>query len=89
MHTVHEDNPEAVLDALREFLGSEAGIMRSRTQKEVVMTDNQHILGERGKTLEDEFFRKEDARLTEKLRELKTKGPPAKSSPGSPASRTP
>ena len=37
------------------------------------MTDNQHILGERGKALEDEFFRKEDARLTEKLRELKAK----------------
>jgi hypothetical protein len=37
------------------------------------MADNQHILGERGKTLEDEFFRKEDARLIEKLRELKAK----------------
>ena len=37
------------------------------------MADDQHILGERGKTLEDEFFRKEDARLIEKLRELKAK----------------
>ena len=36
------------------------------------MADN-HILGERGKTLEDEFFRKEDARLIAKLRELKAK----------------
>jgi hypothetical protein len=32
-----------------------------------------HILGERGKALEDEFFRKEDARLVAKLRELKAK----------------
>ena len=36
------------------------------------MTD-ERILGERGKSLEDEFFRKEDARLMEKLRELKAK----------------
>jgi hypothetical protein len=32
-----------------------------------------HIVGERGKALEDEFFRKEDARLVAKLRELKAK----------------
>jgi hypothetical protein len=37
------------------------------------MADDQHILGARGKTLEDEFFRKEDARLIDKLRELKAK----------------
>src|SRR5262245_13363056 len=37
------------------------------------MVDDQKILGERGKALEDEFFRKEDERLTAKLRELKAK----------------
>ena len=34
---------------------------------------DERILGERGKALEDEFFRKEDERLTAKLRELKAK----------------
>src|SRR6266496_3576662 len=34
---------------------------------------DEKILGERGKTLEDQFFRKEDERLTAKLRELKAK----------------
>ena len=34
---------------------------------------DEKILGERGKALEDEFFRKEDERLTAKLRELKAK----------------
>ena len=34
---------------------------------------DEKILGERGKTLEDEFFRKEDERLIAKLRELKAK----------------
>ena len=34
---------------------------------------DEKILGERGKALEDEFFRKEDERLTSKLRELKAK----------------
>jgi hypothetical protein len=37
------------------------------------MADHPKILGERGKTLEDEFFRKEDERLIAKLRELKAK----------------
>jgi hypothetical protein len=40
--------------------------------KEAAMA-NEKILGERGKTLEDEFFRKEDERLITKLRELKAK----------------
>jgi len=34
---------------------------------------DERILGERGKALEDEFFRKEDERLIAKLRELKAK----------------
>ena len=34
---------------------------------------DEKILGERGKALEDEFFRKEDERLIAKLRELKAK----------------
>lgn len=34
---------------------------------------DEKILGERGKTLEDEFFRKEDERFIAKLRELKAK----------------
>jgi hypothetical protein len=37
------------------------------------MVDDQKILGERGRALEEEFFRKEDQRLTAKLRELKAK----------------
>jgi hypothetical protein len=41
--------------------------------KETVMVDDQKILGERGRALEEEFFRKEDQRLTAKLRELKAK----------------
>jgi hypothetical protein len=37
------------------------------------MTPNQpEILRDRGRTLEDEFFRREDQRLMERLRELKT-----------------
>ena len=34
---------------------------------------DERILGERGKALEDEFFRKENERLIAKLRELKAK----------------
>ena len=34
---------------------------------------DEKVLGERGKALEDEFFRKEDERLIAKLRELKAK----------------
>jgi hypothetical protein len=34
------------------------------------MAENPHILGDRGKSLEDEFFRKENARAIERLREL-------------------
>jgi len=37
------------------------------------MVDDQKSLGERGRALEEEFFRKEDQRLTAKLRELKAK----------------
>jgi hypothetical protein len=37
------------------------------------MVDDQKILGERGRALEEEFFRKEDQRITAKLRELKAK----------------
>ena len=37
------------------------------------MVDDQKILGERGRALEEEFFRKEDQRLTAKLRELKAR----------------
>src|SRR5262245_31014007 len=37
------------------------------------MADDQKILGERGRSLEEEFFRKEDQRLIAKLRELKAK----------------
>src|SRR4029450_9132584 len=37
------------------------------------MVDDQKILGERGRALEEEFFRKEDRRLTARLRELKAK----------------
>ena len=35
------------------------------------MAENPGILGDRGKSLEDEFFRKENARAIERLRELK------------------
>src|SRR3982074_829539 len=35
------------------------------------MADNPQILGDRGKSLEDEFFRKENERAIERLRELK------------------
>src|SRR4029453_4055024 len=38
-----------------------------------MMVDDQKILSERGRALEEEFFRKEDHRLTAKLRELKAK----------------
>src|SRR6185436_18884250 len=34
------------------------------------MTDSPQILGDRGRTLEDEFFRKEDQRFIQRLREL-------------------
>lgn len=37
------------------------------------MADTPQILGDKVRTLEDEFFRKEDQRLTERLRELKEK----------------
>jgi hypothetical protein len=37
------------------------------------MTDSPQILGDRGRTLEDEFFRKEDQRFTQRLRELQEK----------------
>ena len=37
------------------------------------MADNPQILGDRGRALEDEFFRKEDQRLIERLRELRDK----------------
>jgi hypothetical protein len=37
------------------------------------MADTSDILGERSRNLEDEFFRKEDQRLIEKLRELKAR----------------
>jgi hypothetical protein len=37
------------------------------------MADPQHILGERGRNLEEEFFRQEDQRLIQRLRELKAK----------------
>lgn len=41
------------------------------------MSDSQHegkqVLGDRVRTLEDEFFRREDERLTQRLRELKHK----------------
>ncbi len=37
------------------------------------MAENPQILGDRGRSLEDEFFRKEDQRLTERLRELRDK----------------
>jgi hypothetical protein len=37
------------------------------------MADTPQILGDRIKTLEDEFFRKEDERLMERLRELRAK----------------
>src|SRR5262245_66247078 len=37
------------------------------------MVDDQKILGERGRALEEEFFRKEDQRLAAKLRELRGK----------------
>jgi hypothetical protein len=35
------------------------------------MAENPQILGDRGKSLEDEFFRNEDKRAIERLRELK------------------
>jgi hypothetical protein len=35
------------------------------------MADNPQILGDRGRALEDEFFRKEDQRLMTRLRELR------------------
>ena len=37
------------------------------------MTDSPQILGDRGRTLEDEFFRKEDQRFIQRLRELQEK----------------
>ena len=37
------------------------------------MAENPEVLGERGKSLEDEFFRREDQRLIAHLRELKQK----------------
>ena len=37
------------------------------------MPDTPEILGDRGRALEDEFFRKEDQRLIERLRELRDK----------------
>jgi hypothetical protein len=37
------------------------------------MADTPQILGDKVRTLEDEFFRKEDQQLTERLRELKEK----------------
>jgi hypothetical protein len=37
------------------------------------MADNPHILGDRGRSLEDEFFRKEDQRLLSRLQELRDK----------------
>ena len=37
------------------------------------MVDDSQILGDRVRSLEDEFFRKEDQRLTERLRELREK----------------
>jgi len=37
------------------------------------MGDTPHILGEKGRNLEDEFFRKEDQRLIQRLRELREK----------------
>jgi hypothetical protein len=37
------------------------------------MADNPQILGDRGRALEDEFFRKEDQRLIGRLRELRDK----------------
>jgi hypothetical protein len=37
------------------------------------MAENPEMLGDRGKALEDEFFRREDKRLIERLRELKQK----------------
>lgn len=37
------------------------------------MADTPQILGDRGRALEDEFFRKEDQRLTARLRELQEK----------------
>ena len=38
------------------------------------MADTPQILGDKVRTLEDEFFRKEDQRLTARLRELQDKG---------------
>jgi len=49
------------------------GLGLTPSVKEAVMVDDQKILGERGRALEEEFFRKEDQRLTAKLRELKAR----------------
>jgi hypothetical protein len=49
------------------------GLGLTPSVKEAVMVDDQKTLGERGRALEEEFFRKEDQRLTAKLRELKAR----------------
>src|SRR4030095_16623739 len=49
------------------------GLGLTPSVKEAVMVDDQKILGERGRALEEEFFRKEDQRLTAKAREVKAK----------------
>ena len=52
------------------------------------MADNPHILGDKVRTFEDEFFRKEDQRAMQQFRELREKAASAKRSRRSPGSRT-
>ena len=47
--------------------------MHSRPREGGAAIADEKVLGERGKALEDEFFRKEDERLIAKLREIKAK----------------
>jgi hypothetical protein len=48
-----------------------AGGTRIRSCEEDAMADTPQILGDKIRTLEDEFFRKEDQRLTARLKELR------------------